>query len=95
MKEEDRYIMKQFVVIRADINKIKEENAANPVRRSSLDIPRIPEDEEFTDVRKCNMDPFDVDDNVPLRRRALTTMEFASNSVISLDGRMMPRHQTK
>ena len=93
MKDQDRSIMKKFATIRADINKIKETKSASQPRRASLDIPRISEAGEFDGVRACNKDPFDLDDTIPLRRRAITTMELASNRII--DDEIKLRHQTK
>eukprot|EP00112_Aurelia_sp_Birch-Aquarium-sp1_P025674 Seg8676.2 transcript_id=Seg8676.2/GoldUCD/mRNA.D3Y31 product="hypothetical protein" protein_id=Seg8676.2/GoldUCD/D3Y31 len=95
MKAQDRSIMKQFVDIRAEINRIKEGKFEDPARRISLDIPRIAEEEEFLGAKDCILDPFDVDDNTPLRRRALTTVDYASTRIVSLDCMPKLRHKSE
>ena len=95
MKAQDRSIMKQFVDMRSEINRIKEGKFEDPVRRISLDIPRIAEEEEFSGAKDCMLDPFDVDDSTPLRRRAITTIDYASKRIVSLDCRPAMRHKSE
>ena len=93
MQDEDRSIMKRFANMRLEINKIKENRNQILPRRASFDIPRISEDDELSGARACNKDPFDIDDDIPLRRRAITTMEFGSSRIIDDDIRL--RYQTR
>ena len=68
--------MRQFVILRAEINKLKD-NQFEKRRGSLLDIPRTVEEREFEGVKDCKLDPFDADDTIPLRRRA-----FSSHDVV-------------